>query len=210
MKATSLITILAAAAASSTASPMHERGDPPHFKKRLREVPSFQVTNFTATAIILSHRVYYGFNLIVEPGTSLLYCQILGTTGSESLDTIRETYCSNTTLFGDDASEPLRKRAFYPDPDALNSPTGLVSFQWKYPGPGADTLEEDAERDSDTPAKLIIIRQLPGKNGENITDEGVYVVPGSDIPVLGTGMFRHQVYTGPANFTVDAFRFLTI
>jgi hypothetical protein len=92
-----------------------------------------------------------------------VHCNAIGTTLSETLGSIPETWCENNE-------------------------TG-VSFEWKVRSGGRLDLILRYYADND----VVKVRAL-------------YTVPPEDIPMLGSGMFQHQVYTGPENFSIPAYR----
>jgi hypothetical protein len=97
-----------------------------------------------------------------------VHCTALGTSLTESLSSIPETWCENNS-------------------------TG-VSWAW--------SLENDGT------GKLSIIRRVADTDTDTqtITDYANYYVPASETPVVGKDKLRHQVYTGPTNFSIPANR----
>jgi len=58
----------------------------------------------------------------------------------------------------------------------------------------------------DGSADLLIVRHHPPSN---IMDQALYTVPKDQMPIMGQGDFRHQMYNGPGNFSVPAWRFVS-
>ncbi|KAK3694335.1 hypothetical protein B0T22DRAFT_506743 [Podospora appendiculata] len=71
-------------------------------------------------------------------------------------------------------------------------PSTGVSFKWT--------------ENPDGSADLVIIRDLSSEDAD-IIERGVYHIPKSATPMMGTDQFQHQVYIGPQNFSVPARRF---
>ncbi|KAK3329789.1 hypothetical protein B0H66DRAFT_597354 [Apodospora peruviana] len=150
---------------NAIALPLYDRF--PGTQRNVTAVTSFNVTDFRASALILSHRDFYAFDVSCCPNESPVHCEALGTTVNERLSSIPQTWCTNNS-------------------------TG-VSFKW-------------TTRPQQGGSELLIVNHV--ENG--VTDEAVYFVPQNDTPILGQNEFQHQVYTGPKDFTVEAYRFETL
>ncbi|KAK0624724.1 hypothetical protein B0T17DRAFT_507774 [Bombardia bombarda] len=160
MKFGYIISIIASTAMSIYALPAP--APYPRTEHKVTVLPPWNVTNFMASAVTLSHRDYFDFLVSFPPEAAQFHCDKYGTTLSEKLSDVEQTYCGNSSTH--------------------------VSFKWNVQPDGC--------------AILSIVRQVD----DGSIDEGVYVVPRNDIPLKGDGEFQHQVYTGPENFTVSAFR----
>ncbi|KAK3393502.1 hypothetical protein B0H63DRAFT_458370 [Podospora didyma] len=144
-------------------------------RRRVSAVPAFNVTNFAAAAVILSHRNYYSFNVTFSCTEEPVHCFHLGTTLSESLSDVPQTFCGNKS-------------------------TG-VSFRWtRRDTVGDDDNEED---EKNIRAHLVIVRQVD----ETVIDQAAYAVPINDTRIYGSGQFSHEVYDGPEDFMMKAYRF---
>ncbi|KAK0656726.1 hypothetical protein B0T16DRAFT_452262 [Cercophora newfieldiana] len=58
-------------------------------------IPAYNITSFSAGAVILSHRVYYRFNVSHTPNQPPVECSALGTTLDEDLSSIPQTICGD-------------------------------------------------------------------------------------------------------------------
>ncbi|KAK5658857.1 hypothetical protein OQA88_1671 [Cercophora sp. LCS_1] len=67
-----------------------------------------------------------------------------------------------------------------------------VAFKW-------------TKREDDTGAHDLVIRREV--DSDRVIEEAQYVVPADETPFLGVGRFKRQVYDGPQNFSIPAFRY---
>ncbi|KAK3396301.1 hypothetical protein B0T20DRAFT_267701 [Sordaria brevicollis] len=161
----------------------------------LNQVPAFNVTNFEASAMVLSNRNFYKFDVTFYHEAHPVHCEALGTTINHKLTSIPQTWCpselggppgssSGGGKYGNDTTGNPNNGTSNP-----SSTTGLgVSFKW--------TEQPDGS------AALLIVRRINDK----AADTAVYKVTADCIPMMGDDIFRHQVYEGPENFSVPAYR----
>ncbi|KAM7205513.1 hypothetical protein V8F20_003097 [Naviculisporaceae sp. PSN 640] len=218
MKVSNLITSLVAAAASSAATPLKppvHRPKPPRediTKTLLHAVSPFEVTDFTSSAVPPSYRIDFGFNLKTHPNASKVHCEYLGSAIPYRNWPGPEFWCY--PVDGSETTEEQEKQEHKQEPspylvDSQQDLPGLgrVSFQWEIAKP---FIKLDEGRPTDPAAELRIKRNVFVSNERNITDEAVFTVPAKHI-VWWPGLpWKHnQVYTGPKNFTVEAYRYRT-
>ncbi|KAK4167054.1 hypothetical protein QBC43DRAFT_312034 [Cladorrhinum sp. PSN259] len=177
-------------------------------------IPPFQITNFQAGGIILSHRSYINFHVLPHPNTSLVFCSTLGTTLSASISAITPTWCNKKSDAPPTPEDVWFELVLYSDaPPAphyntttsnMTSARSTTNFMLTA---GAEDEDGGGGGDDDEKrgamAKLRVVRQI--NNGTR--DEAVHYIFPEDAPFIGTGDFFHQVYEGPENFTVDAWRY---
>ncbi|KAH8900728.1 hypothetical protein GQ53DRAFT_740660 [Thozetella sp. PMI_491] len=139
-------------------------GAAPHLQRK-DDTPyrAFNVTNFSATAVVLSHRVSYMMDIETRPGEAPLHCFALLTSSKEQLVTF--------TAYCDDSHTLL--------------------WSWTQNNDGSAQLD---------------IETVP-KTGCSAWLGATRYVSANETIVSGTGIFEHQVYIGPENFTMDAYYF---
>ena len=59
-------------------------------------------------------------------------------------------------------------------------------------------------------AELRIVRHLHTGNGTSVRDEAIHYIDGKETPWVGEGLLAHQVYAGPEEFWVRAWRFESV
>lgn len=59
-------------------------------------------------------------------------------------------------------------------------------------------------------AELRIVRHLHAGNGTTVWDEAIHYIDGKETPWVGEGLLAHQVYAGPEEFWVRAWRFESV
>ncbi|KAK4150272.1 hypothetical protein C8A00DRAFT_18170 [Chaetomidium leptoderma] len=173
-------------------------------------IPNFKVTNFEAKAVMLSDKNYITFHLTPYPGADPAHCFALGTTISHSLTSFPQTWCyhhhhdshndTNTTNSTNSADQEEEHNSFT-TPDH-------IWFSWTMGGDdnggGVFDLENKAGGSgSGGGASLKVVRQVDG----HTRDEAVRHIPASLIGIVGEGTLAREMYTGPENFTLTAFRF---
>ncbi|KAK3335772.1 hypothetical protein B0T19DRAFT_18086 [Cercophora scortea] len=91
-----LASILVAAAMSSAAALPHPLplSTPTDVVK---SVPAFNVSNFAAAALVLSHRDYFRFDVEFCSEHDTVHCEVLGTTLTETLASIPQTFCEDSS-----------------------------------------------------------------------------------------------------------------
>jgi hypothetical protein len=125
------------------------------------------------------------------PELPYIECFALGTTLSESLSSTPLTKCGRSPI--DSSADPEgnpKDPSAPPDPD--------VAFQW--------TRHNQATSDDGSDgsvASLLITRTIDN----NVVDQAEYFVPSNHTQNVGEGRFQHEVYEGPEDFSVPAFRY---
>ncbi|KAK3501132.1 hypothetical protein B0T13DRAFT_511158 [Neurospora crassa] len=153
----------------------------------LNQVPAFNVTNFEASAMVLSNRNFYKFNVTFYNEAVPVRCEAMGTTINHQLTSIPQTWCPTDP--GDVGSGYGGNGTGTNCQQSNNTTTGPgVSFKW--------TEQPDGS------AALLIVRRI----NDRVADTAVYKVTPDCIPMMGDDIFRHQVYEGPKNFSVPAYR----
>lgn len=180
--------LLGAASVTTLANPTPAILDDGH---DLNQVPAFNVTNFEASAMVLSNRNFYKFDVTFYHEATPVHCEALGTTINHKLTSIPQTWCPSDLgpggggKYGNDTNQNNGNS----NSTNNDSSTGLgVSFKW--------TEQPDGS------AALLIVRRINDK----AADTAVYKVTADCIPMMGEDIFRHQVYEGPENFSVPAYR----
>ncbi|KAK1749318.1 hypothetical protein QBC47DRAFT_396008 [Echria macrotheca] len=161
--------------------------------RKVSTIPAFNVTGFTASAVVLSHRVYYRFNVTFCPELPHIECFALGTTLSESLSSTPLTKCGRSPI--DSSADPegnTKDPSAPPDPD--------VAFQWTRHD---QTAASGGDGGESSVASLLIVRTLD----DGVIDQAQYLVPSNHTENVGEGRFRHEVYGGPEDFSIPAFRY---
>ncbi|KAK0731064.1 hypothetical protein B0H67DRAFT_639493 [Lasiosphaeris hirsuta] len=93
-----IVTFLALTLASgATAAAIPATLPPSRAKQNVTVIPSFNVSDFTASAIVLSHRDFYRFDVIFCKDHPPVHCEALGTTLSEELGSIPQTRCGDSS-----------------------------------------------------------------------------------------------------------------
>ncbi|KAK3955951.1 hypothetical protein QBC32DRAFT_321188 [Pseudoneurospora amorphoporcata] len=185
--------LLCAASVTTHASPTPVVLDDGH---DLNQVPAFNVTNFEASAMVLSNRNFYKFDVTFYHDATPVHCEALGTTINHQLTSIPQTFCptgpssgGSGSGYGNSTNNQSNRNSNSNQNNNNNNTTGRgVSFKW--------TEQPDGS------GALLIVRRINDK----VTDTAVYKVTPDCIPMMGDDIFRHQVYEGPENFSVPAYR----
>ncbi len=151
------------------------------------------------------------FHITPYPGATPAHCFALGTTVSHALTSVPQTWCYPDTK---DATTSPRD-----PPDAFTT-SDHVWFTWKMGAdvdPAADPTSDGVfGEDRREGAYLKVVRQVNG----HTRDEAVRYVRPEFLPVVfgdgdgngdgEGGMLAHQVFAGPANFSVVTLRFVGV
>ncbi|KAH7626682.1 hypothetical protein B0T09DRAFT_46887 [Sordaria sp. MPI-SDFR-AT-0083] len=177
--------LLCAASVTTHASPTLVVLDDGH---DLNQVPPFNVTNFEASAMVLSNRNFYKFDVTFYHEAVPIHCEALGTTINHQLTSIPQTFCPTGPSPGDGSGSGYGNDTNNNQQNNNNTTGPGVSFKW--------TEQPDGS------GALLIVRRINDK----VTDTAVYKVTPDCMPMMGDDIFRHQVYEGPENFSVPAYR----
>lgn len=113
----------------------------------------------------------------------------MGTTINHQLTSIPQTWCPGPggSGYGGNGTGNNNNQSNSNSNSSATTGPG-VSFKW--------TEQPDGS------AALLIVRRINDK----AADTAVYKVTPDCIPMMGDDIFRHQVYEGPENFSVPAYR----
>ena len=129
----------------------------------------------------------YKFDVTFYHEAVPIHCEALGTTINHQLTSIPQTFCPTGPSPGDGSGSGYGNDTN--NNQQNNNTTGPgVSFKW--------TEQPDGS------GALLIVRRINDK----VTDTAVYKVTPDCMPMMGDDIFRHQVYEGPENFSVPAYR----
>ena len=123
-----------------------------------------------------------------------VHCEAMGTTINHQLTSIPQTWCPGSgpgeSGYGNNSSSQSTGGNGNGNGNGNSSATTGpgVSFKW--------TEQPDGS------AALLIVRRINDK----AADTAVYKVTPDCMPMMGNDIFRHQVYEGPENFSVPAYR----
>ncbi|KAK4229146.1 hypothetical protein QBC38DRAFT_473290 [Podospora fimiseda] len=179
----------------------------PNPPPKISPIPDFVITGFQAGGIIMSHRSYINFNVLTRPNAALVYCSTFGTTLTASISSITPTWCNrqpDSPPTSEDVWFDLVLYSDAPPPPHYNSTDNITSTATTSSLSPMLTAGPDGGDDrKGALAKLRVVRQI--NNGTR--DQAVHYILPQDAPFIGDGDFFHQVYVGPENFTVKAWRY---
>ncbi|KAK4144915.1 uncharacterized protein C8A04DRAFT_36270 [Dichotomopilus funicola] len=163
----------------------------------LEELFNFTVTGFEAQAVIASDRTYIKFHVVPFEGATSAHCFALGTTATHSLTSFPQTWCHHG---GDEEADDSATTSVQdPTHDHLwFSFTLGTDFDPINP----TTTDGIWSMSSGSGAYLKVTRQVDA----HTRDEAFVHIQDTSLTVLGEGLWAHEVYTGPVNFTMPAFR----
>ncbi|KAK3362268.1 hypothetical protein B0T25DRAFT_1819 [Lasiosphaeria hispida] len=96
MVSRAILTLLALTG-GATAAVIPATLPPSRARQNATLIPSFNVTDFTASALVLSHRDFYHFDVTFCEDHAPVHCEALGTTLSEELSSIPQTRCGDNS-----------------------------------------------------------------------------------------------------------------
>ncbi|KAK3990342.1 hypothetical protein QBC44DRAFT_358495 [Cladorrhinum sp. PSN332] len=179
----------------------------PNPPQKVSPIPAFEITDFQAGGIILSHRSYINFQVLPHPNASLVFCSTLGTTLSASISSITPTWCNREADAPPTSEDVWFELVVYSDaPPAPHYNTTSNTTSTKTTSSLSARMTggpDDGDKKKGAMARLRVVRQI--NNGTR--DEAVHYILPQDAPFIGAGDFFHQVYDGPENFTVEAWRY---